>query len=127
MNLSVLNFLALAVFLFVSCEKGTNVDKVSDEKEDTEIKDDGEKDHWGDKDEKDCFELVYPVTYTMPDGSEISGGPEELEAAIKEWYETHDSAEKPVLNFPVQIVYPDNDEAVTINNEEELEAAKEDC
>ncbi len=83
------------------------------------------EDDWGD--DKDCFKFLYPITYIMPDGTEISGGPEELKAAIEEWYKTHDTAEEPALSFPVQIVYPTSDMPVTINNEEELEAAKEDC
>ncbi|MCR9286317.1 MAG: hypothetical protein NXI23_02895 [Bacteroidetes bacterium] len=81
-----------------------------------------------DKEKESCFKLVYPVTYTMPDGSSIAGNAEELKAAIKEWYITHDSAEKPVLNYPVQIVFPDNDVPLTINNAEEMsDLKKEKC
>lgn len=91
---------------------------------------DDKGDDWGDDkdlDKKDCFEFVYPISYTMPDGSVISGGPEALEEAMKEWYASHDSAEKPVLVYPVQIVFPDNDQPKTINNEEEFAEAKKDC
>jgi len=86
-----------------------------------------DRDYWG---EIECFELVFPVTYIMPDGSmyEISG--EEDEAGweeLKEWYDANpDSEERPELQYPVNIIY-EEDRTVTINNEEEMMAAKEGC
>ena len=81
------------------------------------------------KDKKECFELVYPVTYTMPDESTIIGNSkEELWSAIKAWYEVHsDVAAKPSLNYPVNIVFANSDEIVTITNKDEMIATKEAC
>ena len=82
---------------------------------------------WG---ARECFELVFPVTYLMPDGStyEISG--EEDNAGweeLKEWYAANpDSEERPELQYPVDITY-EEDRTITINNDEEMMAAKEEC
>ena len=80
-----------------------------------------------------CFELVYPLVYMMPDGSNITideddeGGWEEL----KSWYSNNDGYEeiKPELQYPVSIVYEEDEESntVLINSEEEMIAAKEEC
>jgi hypothetical protein len=80
-----------------------------------------------------CFELVYPVTYIMPDGSNITidendeGGWVEL----KNWYSENDGFEetKPELQYPVSIIYDEVEENITviINSEEEMMAAKEEC
>ena len=80
-----------------------------------------------------CFELVYPVVYMMPDGSNITineddeSGWEEL----KNWYSDNDGFEeiKPEIQYPLSIVYNDDEENITviINSEEEMIAAKEEC
>ena len=74
-----------------------------------------------------CFQLVYPVTYSMPDGSEIVIAERADRALIRNWYLEHpDFQEKPTLVYPVDIVYPDGS-STTINNSEEMRAAKRDC
>jgi len=85
--------------------------------------------------EKECFELVYPVTYVLPDGSTIEISDEEDEAAwesLKSWYEANpESEERPSLQYPVDIVYESEEsedgETVTINSEDEMTVAKEEC
>ena len=82
-----------------------------------------------DKTEKEaCLDLVYPVTYTMPDGSEITGNTEdEVWTAIKNWYEVNpDSEEKPSLNYPVDIIFKDGT-TENIADEIEMILAKENC
>ena len=76
----------------------------------------------------ECFELVFPVTFTMPDDSTISGADEEeLWIAIETWYENHpDVEEEPILQYPVNILFEDNS-TQTVANEEEMEMAKESC
>ena len=78
---------------------------------------------------KRCFKLVYPVTYIMPDGSTITGAnAEESRQAIRAWYENNpDVREKPALQYPVDIIYIEDDRILTINNADEWEDAKEDC
>ncbi len=78
---------------------------------------------------KACFELVFPVTFTMPDGStEITLESKEDKIQIKEWFENNPDYEdeKPSLHFPVDIEYDDGT-IVTINNEQEMHEAKENC
>ncbi|MEO1411963.1 MAG: hypothetical protein AAFW73_18890 [Bacteroidota bacterium] len=80
------------------------------------------------KDQQDCFELVYPLTWTLPDGSEVSMNAAEDWSAIKAWYEAHpDTDAKPELNYPVQIAWPGKDALATLNGAAELEAAKKYC
>lgn len=82
----------------------------------------------GDKDYNTCFDLVYPLEFIMPDESIVTGtNKEELNAAIKAWYEAHpDSKEKYDLVYPVDATL-ENGETTTINNEEEMIALKIDC
>ena len=86
---------------------------------------------------KNCFSILYPVNYLMPDGTiiEISADGEDGWAIIKSWYNDNpDSEERPALQYPVDIIYEiDVDEGtqdqriVTINSEDEMMAAKEEC
>ena len=90
---------------------------------------------WGEEDwDKDeCFELVYPVTYVLPDGSTIEISDEEDESgweSLKSWYEANPEAEeRPALQYPVDIVYEseESEDTVTINSEDEMVVAKQDC
>lgn len=101
-------------------EKSLNI---SDEESMWELKEDCGWDKW----DKNCFELVYPISYTMPDGSTISGDNETVNDAIKAWYEANpNSEEKPELQYPVDVIFKDDD-VKTIQNEEEMIAAKEYC
>ena len=86
--------------------------------------------------EQKCFSLVYPVSYQLPDGSliEVSADNEDSWAEMNAWYdENPESAERPTLQYPVLIMYEEDDEGsvdaltVTINNEEEMISAREDC
>lgn len=92
--------------------------------------DNGGKGDKGDGDKRDCFELIYPVTYIMPDGTEItvnSKDDPEGWGEIKAWYEAHpDVAKKPALQFPVDIKWK-NGTIVTINSREEMRRARKRC
>ncbi len=116
MKFQFFSLLMLAMLAFSSCQKGDFLKK-----------DDYIKDEVKDGDKVDCFKLVYPVTYTMPDDSEVTvNNEEEFWTAIKAWYQAHpDSKAKPVLQYPVEIVF--GDEIKTINNVEEMELAKKYC
>ena len=83
-----------------------------------------------DRDKRECFGLVFPVTYIMPDGSsyEIADDDDESWAELKAWYDANPEAEeRPELQYPVDIMYESEDRTVTISNEEEMLAAKEEC
>lgn len=78
---------------------------------------------WGDKKSKDakdgkkkrgpCFKFVYPISYTMPDGSNISGNDrKEIHSKMKSFYETYEKtkdSKEPQLNFPISILVLDDD------------------
>ena len=76
---------------------------------------------------KKCFEFIYPITYTMPDASEIVLVDRESRSLIKEWYESNpDIEEKPTLLFPVDIQMQD-ESVITINSEEEFDEIRNAC
>jgi len=79
--------------------------------------------------EKDCFQFVYPIAYTMPDGSTISGNNEEdINDAFRHWYEENGERDaEPILNLPIIIIFPDRDTPFTINSEEDWERVREIC
>ena len=97
-----------------------NDEEMGSAKADCRKWDDDKKD-WG------CFRLVYPITFIMQDGSAISMIDKEDWMELKSWYEENpDIEEKPALQYPVNIIYRDGD-TKTINNDEEMASAKEDC
>lgn len=118
MKKTILFFTLLTVVAFTSCDKeGKDFKKDYDK--------DYEKDY--DKDKENCFELVYPVTYTMPDGTTIAGDEKTVWTAIKDWYKDHpDSEEKPLLNYPVDVVFEDG-ETENIEDEDAMVDLKKDC
>ncbi len=83
-----------------------------------------------DDEDRECFNLVLPVSYTMPDGSTITVESQEDWTAIRDWYNVNpDSEERPTLQFPVDITYEteDGDTTLTVNNDEEMEYVKSRC
>ena len=105
--------------------KETNLTIESDD----EMKDAYHRCSYKDDDKKDwdCFRLVYPITFILPDNSVISMEDEKDWAKLKSWYEANtDIEEKPALQYPVNIIYRDGD-TKTINNDEEMASDKEDC
>ena len=80
-----------------------------------------------DKKDWSCFKLVYPIVYIMQDGTTISMSDEKDWEEIKSWYEINsDIKERPVLQYPVDIIYKGN-QIQTINNDQELRTAQEEC
>tara|TARA_Y100000588_G_scaffold374653_1_gene449997 strand:+ start:102 stop:857 length:756 start_codon:yes stop_codon:yes gene_type:complete len=81
----------------------------------------------GEKGKKNCFELVYPVSFIMPDGSNITISDAEDWEAIKVWYENNPNLEeRPIIQYPVDIIYEDDD-IITVNDENEMIVAKNSC
>lgn len=81
-----------------------------------------------DRFDKKCFDIVFPISLTMPDGSTISGeSKEELRNAMKDWYIANpDTQDKPSLNFPIEVVY-DDETTASANSKEELFALRKAC
>ena len=87
---------------------------------------------WSRDGDETCFYLVFPVIYVMPDGSTISvtSDDEDGWSDLKDWYEENeDSEDKPELQYPVDIIVETEEgtSTVTINNQEEMAAAKREC
>ena len=99
------------------------------------------KDKWGNK--KDisskkkkrgpCFKFVYPISYTMGDGSIISGNDrKEIHIAMKAYFEVNEKSKenRPSLNLPVQIMVLDDDKneiTKDITTLEELKSLRSVC
>ena len=110
-------------------EEGEDFVTINSEEEMQEMKEECQDD-WG---FRECFTLVYPLSYTMPDGSvmEVTGDDEDGWTTLKNWYEENPGYEEvmPNLNYPVDIVFEteEGENVVTVNSEEEMELAKRDC
>ena len=69
----------------------------------------------------------------MPDGSSITVETDDEGSwdELKDWYDENEGYEevRPELEYPVDIVYEtdEGDVTVTINNEEEMDAVREEC
>lgn len=75
-----------------------------------------------------CFRPILPVTVSFPDGtSEEAETKEELRNLFKTWKQANpDATEHPTLAFPYEVTFKDGT-TMTINNEADLETAKEAC
>ena len=79
------------------------------------------------RDRRECYELVFPVTFLLPDGTEVSGTAQELRQAISRWYEANaDTRARPTLQYPVDIELRDGT-IVTINEEEQMRRVYQQC
>ena len=83
-----------------------------------------------------CFDVQFPISVNMPDGSQISIGTEdELFEAVESYYEMNDEFEGlPEINFPFNIIFYYEDEngnegedIVGVESYEELEMYYELC
>ena len=74
-----------------------------------------------------CFRFVYPVVYTMPDGSLIPVESEGSDGEFNRWYaENPGITEKPVIKYPISIVYKDGN-TVVVSNQAEFNKAVDGC
>ena len=83
----------------------------------------------GEENDKRCFSFVFPVSFTMPDGSTLTASDEEdLAAQMKAFFESYDGERKrPELVFPVDITFEDGS-VLTVNSHEEMKQAwKDNC
>lgn len=81
-------------------------------------------DHEGD-DDKECFELVFPLSFTFSD--KVFNNEEEMWTALKNYFEEFgDRASEPQFNFPLTIIFGDRGEIV-VDNQEMLERIEQVC
>ena len=83
------------------------------------------------EEDRECYEYILPISFTMPDGSTITIEDDEGWLSLREWYaNNNESEEEPSLQYPVNIVLfdeEDEESTVTINNEEEMNDLEEEC
>ena len=83
----------------------------------------------GEENDKRCFSFVFPVSFTMPDGSTLTASDEEdLATQMKAFFESYDGEKKrPELVFPIDITFQDGS-VMTVNSREEMKQAwKDNC
>ncbi|MBK9982869.1 MAG: hypothetical protein IPP15_10695 [Saprospiraceae bacterium] len=75
-----------------------------------------------------CFTLVFPVTVSFPDGSQVVvNSPQELGQAAHDWNKNNPGQHaRPEIVFPVTVTLKDGTQVV-VNSKEELQAIKEAC
>lgn len=75
-----------------------------------------------------CFELVFPITISMPDGTSVSVNDEaEMESAIEGWFINNPTSQsEPMISFPINILFDDGT-TQAINSGEELHMAYLGC
>ena len=97
---------------------------------------DGDYDIFDEWEDFMCFDIQFPISVTMPDGSQISvGNEDELYEAVELYYEMSDEYDSlPQINFPFNIVFYYEDEngneiedLVGVGSYEELEIYFEIC
>lgn len=79
-------------------------------------------------DREECFQVLFPVTFVMPDESTVTGDSrQEVGMAIRAWYEANPDAEdRPELQFPIEIEFEDGT-VQSIESYEDLRTAYQDC
>lgn len=77
---------------------------------------------------EDCFEMVFPITINLPDGtSAVANSYDECDEIFDNWYEQNpDSEEEPEIAFPFDVELEDGTIKI-INNEEEFDALFDIC
>ena len=76
--------------------------------------------------EEECFEFIYPISFVLPDGSEITINSDDDWDKIDLWYEENkDSEEEPEIVYPFDVIV--EGEIITVNGEEDLNPLKEVC
>ncbi len=75
-----------------------------------------------------CFQIVYPITVVLPDGtSQSANSDDELFTIAENWYMNNpDSEEDPTLAFPIDVTLDDGT-LQAINDDDELEELFDDC
>ncbi len=86
----------------------------------------GKKGNRKKKDLEDCFDFIYPFTFTMPDASKIEISDSKGWNFVKAWYEANpEEEERPIFVFPLNILVEESE--MTINDEDEFKAIAEGC
>ena len=122
--------------IIIRNDEGETITTINNDEE-LEIVEEGceseEGDWYDEESDSECYIFVFPISFTMPDGSNItiSNDDEEGWYALRSWYETNSDylEEEPSLNYPVDIIIrnEEGEMTITINSDEELDATEENC
>ena len=117
----ILSLCLLMLIAFASCDK---MDFLGKDVEDKEWK--KEKDDKGDK--AKCFTMIYPISFTMPDGSTATYSDEDaMNNGLKTWYNANPNATtKPTFVYPADVKLKDG-MVKTISTETEMIKLKKWC
>jgi hypothetical protein len=78
------------------------------------------------KSNEECFEFIYPISFVLPDDSEITINNDEDWDKIDLWYEENkDSEEEPEIVYPFDVIV--ENEIITVESEEDLDRLDEVC
>ena len=75
-----------------------------------------------------CFEINYPLTIELPDGTTAEGNSRrELKQAARDWKAANpDATERPMLAFPIEVTL-EGGTVQSVASKEDLKALKESC
>jgi hypothetical protein len=76
---------------------------------------------------KRCFKFVFPLTFSLGETSYTVNDYKEFRDSMKAHYEETGEKQKPAFVFPIQIQFKGEEEAVSVNSDEELKAAFQSC
>ncbi|OEK05385.1 hypothetical protein [Roseivirga misakiensis] len=75
---------------------------------------------------RDCFDFVFPVSLTVPDGTELTIEDGNDWGQVREWYQANpDERARPEFIFPLDITFGDS--TVTVDNNMDLFRARGAC
>ncbi len=78
------------------------------------------------KSDDKCFEFVYPISFILPDGSEVTINNDEDWDQIVLWYEENkDAEEEPEIIYPFDVVI--DEDVKTITNKEDFQSLEDYC
>lgn len=116
--------LALSMLVLFSCSEDFNLDNPEDYTDNAlyTLQKDGNAGHYG------CFEFVFPLTISFPDGATRTvDSYEDLRTAIQTWKANNPGTrDHPNLVFPVEVVSEDG-EAISLNDYSQLRELAAEC
>jgi hypothetical protein len=77
-----------------------------------------------------CYELVFPITVSFPDSSQVTvNSNEEMRAAVRAYKEAHPDQHRvhPAFVYPITVTIVSDSSQVVVNSAEELRAIKQAC
>ncbi len=75
-----------------------------------------------------CYELVFPISIDLPDGTSITAeSMEEAKTAVRQWrLDNPDVEGRPHLSFPIELINEDG-ELITVESREDLREIRREC